>query len=321
MPEVFVRLKTSYYLCGKIQLMKDLICIGHITHDRIVTPQMQTEMAGGTAFYMAHAISHLPRKIDFGLLTKVGADAQDEVRRIREAGIDVRALASRQTVSFENRYGSNANNRSQRVSAEADPFTLADVEGLRARVFHLGALLPDDFHIDVVRSLKERGAVSIDAQGFLRRVCEGRVVESEWPQRDAMLSLCDFIKLNEHEMKTISGMTDSHHVARWLASYGIREVIITLGSEGSMVLRDGVYYDIPAYPPRQLVDATGCGDTYSAGYLYFRALGATPLEAGKMAAAMCTKKLEGSGPFVSTIEEVRSIAAASNASRELSVGP
>ena len=52
------------------------------------------------------------------------------------------------------------------------------------------------------------------------------------------------------------------------------------------------------------MDATGCGDTYVTGYLYQRAKGATIEDAGKFAAAMATIKIEGSGPFNGTKEDV-----------------
>ena len=67
------------------------------------------------------------------------------------------------------------------------------------------------------------------------------------------------------------------------------------------------FYNIPAYKPRQIVDVTGCGDTYSTGYLYMRAQGAGYEEAGKFAAAMCTLKLEHNGPFDGTINDVFNI--------------
>ena len=35
-----------------------------------------------------------------------------------------------------------------------------------------------------------------------------------------------------------------------------------------------------AYPPKDIVDATGCGDTYATGYLYMRNKGASYEEAG-----------------------------------------
>ena len=56
-----------------------------------------------------------------------------------------------------------------------------------------------------------------------------------------------------------------------------------------------------------MVDATGCGDTYSAGYLYCRALGAGYSEAGRFAAAMCTLKLEHNGPFDRTAAEAEAL--------------
>jgi sugar/nucleoside kinase (ribokinase family) len=52
------------------------------------------------------------------------------------------------------------------------------------------------------------------------------------------------------------------------------------------------------------VDATGCGDTYSAGYLYARARNMSYAESGRFAAAMCTLKLEHTGPFDHSIEDV-----------------
>lgn len=51
------------------------------------------------------------------------------------------------------------------------------------------------------------------------------------------------------------------------------------------------------------MDATGCGDTYVTGYLYMRNK-ASYEEAGCFAAAMSTLKLEASGPFNGTEEDV-----------------
>lgn len=85
---------------------------------------------------------------------------------------------------------------------------------------------------------------------------------------------------------------------------GSKEVLITLGSLGSVIFAEGRFYRIPAYPPKNIVDATGCGDTYVTGYLYMRNKGASYEEAGCFAAAMSTLKLEASGPFNGTEEDV-----------------
>jgi sugar/nucleoside kinase (ribokinase family) len=108
-------------------------------------------------------------------------------------------------------------------------------------------------------------------------------------------------------MEVLTGMKDLRAAAKVLADWGVKEVLLTLGSLGSVILAEGVYYDIPAYAPREVVDATGCGDTYMTGYLYRRALGDSYEQAGKFAAAMSTLKLEKTGPFSRTEKEVMDI--------------
>ena len=119
----------------------------------------------------------------------------------------------------------------------------------------------------------------------------------DWKDKREILSCTDFLKLNEHEMAVIANSKNPRTVALQLAELGVKEVIITLGSYGSLIYADNRFYEIPAYKPREVVDATGCGDTYSAGYLYMRSLGADFEESGKFAAAMCTSKLEHNGPY------------------------
>lgn len=287
--------------------MHDICCIGHLTKDTIITPKSTVDMAGGTSFYMAYGISQLPGKVSFQLVTKVGEESMDEVQKMREAGIDVLCFPSRHTVYFENKYGMNQNNRQQRVLAKADPFTPEEMSHLEARVFHLGSLLNDDFSPEVVHHLSTKGLISIDVQGYLREVKGTNVQATDWKEKEEILRCTDILKLNEHEMEVITNSRNPRSVALTLAEYGVKEVIITLGSYGSLIYADSHFYEIPAYEPREMVDATGCGDTYSAGYLYQRALGAGYEEAGKFAAAMCTLKLEHSGPFDRSIKDIRKI--------------
>lgn len=284
--------------------MKDICCIGHITKDKIVTPNRTVYMAGGTSFYFSYAINQLPKDVTFSLVTAMDPTEKEPVEKMLKAGIDVSMNASRNTVFFENIYGANQNERKQRVLAKADPFTIQQLEHVYAKVFHLGSLLADDFPTEVVEYLSSKGRVSIDVQGYLREVRDEKVYPIDWKEKLKVLKHTYYLKVNETEMETITGLKDAHEAAKLIHAWGVTEVIITLGSEGSLVYVDDKFYEIPAYPPHEVVDATGCGDTYSAGYLYKRLQGATPTEAGKFAAAMCTIKLEHNGPFNRSIEDV-----------------
>lgn len=288
-------------------IMKDICCIGHITKDKIVTPHRVVYMAGGTSFYFAYAINQLPNDVSFSLVTSMDPTETESAEKMRQAGIDVTLNASRNTVFFENIYGENQNERKQRVLAKADPFTIEQLEHVDAKVYHLGSLLSDDFSNEVVEYLAKKGKVSIDVQGYLREVRDEKVYPIDWKDKLKVLKNTYYLKVNEIEMETITGLKDAHEAAKLLHSWGVTEVIITLGSEGSLIYVDDTFYEIPAYAPHEVVDATGCGDTYSAGYLYQRTLGATPTEAGKFAAAMCTIKLEHNGPFNRSIDDIHEI--------------
>ncbi len=264
-------------------------------------------MAGGTSFYMAHGMHHLSQDFPFQLVTKIGQESQEEVDHLRQMNIDVLSYSSPHSVFFENHYGLNSNQRTQRVLAKAAPFTIEEMEPLAAEVFHLGSLLADDFSPEIVKFLAQKGCISIDVQGYLREVRGEKVYAVDWKDMDAVLPYVDIVKLNEHEMYAIMHTNDPKIVAEKLASYGVREVIITLGSYGSLIYADKTCYEIPAYTPRKIVDATGCGDTYSTGYLYMRSQGATFQEAGRFASAMCTLKLEHNGPFEGSLKDIKTL--------------
>ena len=297
------------YLCTRFKgiMMKDICCIGHITKDKIVTPTRIVYMAGGTSFYFAYAINQLPKDVTFSLVTAMDPTEKEPVEKMLQAGIDVVLYPSRNTVFFENIYGDNMNDRKQRVLAKADPFTVEQLKNVEAKVFHLGSLLSDDFSPEVVAYLSTKGRVSIDVQGYLREVRDEKVYPIDWKDKLNVLKYTYYLKVNEIEMETITGLKDPVEAAKLIHAWGVKEVIITLGSEGSLIYVDDVFYQIPAYAPHEVVDATGCGDTYSAGYLYKRLQGATPTEAGKFAAAMCTITLEHNGPFNRTLKDVERI--------------
>lgn len=289
----------------------DICCIGHITHDKIITPRHTVHMPGGTSFYFAHAMNRL-QEPSFLLVTAVGESDMKPVDELRAAGVDVRVLPSAKSVYFENRYGENHNERVQRVLAKADPFTIDGLRDVDAKYYHLGSLLADDFSLDVVKHLSEKGIVSVDAQGYQREVVGEEVRAVDWTDKMEALKYISILKVNENEAQVLTGISDPHASARMLANWGVKEVILTLGDLGSVIFTDGNEYIIPAYPPKEAVDATGCGDTYMAGYLFKRNQGCCPDESGRFAAAMCTIKLEASGPFDATKADVEKIIHHSN---------
>jgi sugar/nucleoside kinase (ribokinase family) len=288
--------------------MFDICCVGHITSDKVVTTKAVVHMAGGTSIYFSNAIRNMDLR--YILVTALGEKEMGIVYALRSKGIEVKVLPSAHTVWFENIYTEDQDHRTQRVIQKADPFTVEQLLYINARIYHLGPLLADDMPVELISSLAARGMVSLDVQGYLRKVQNKNVCAIDWLAKKEALRHITFLKASWSEMQVLTGEKDTRRGAGILAGWGVKEVIITLGSMGSVICSDNTFYDIPAYKPSgSVVDATGCGDTYMAGYLYQRLKGTGVQDAGEFAAAMATLKIGSSGPFTGTEEDVLSLLA------------
>jgi len=275
--------------------MYDICTIGHITLDKVVTSKSVKFMPGGTSFYFSKALQHFDLK--YTLVTALGSEEMYIVDGLRKSQIEVHSLLSDFTVHFENIYSHNQDHREQNVLSTAASFDVPQMPDVDAKVYHLGPLLSDDISVSLIKYLASKGEVSLDIQGFLRYVENKKVYYTDWADKKEALPYITYLKANEFEMHAVTGLTDVHAGAKMLAEMGVKEVIITLGSKGSIIYRDGIFHEIPAYMPAAVVDATGCGDTYMAGYLLQKVRGASIQEAGEFGAAMATLKIESSGPF------------------------
>jgi ribokinase len=87
------------------------------------------------------------------------------------------------------------------------------------------------------------------------------------PLTDEMLSLVDILTPNETELELLSGLPTStldevEKAGQLLIQKGVSELIVTLGSQGSMHVRAGFSKTYPAYKVKA-VDTTAAGDSYN----------------------------------------------------------
>jgi sugar/nucleoside kinase (ribokinase family) len=282
----------------------DICCVGHITQDKVINPDSTVYMPGGTAWYFSQAMQHLP--VNYSLVTSVAPTEMVYVEQLQNLGINVNTLPGNSTVYFENSYAEDANHRTQRVLQKADAFDIEQLNGINAKIFHLGPLLADDFAPGLIEKLFAKGLIALDAQGLLRKVENEQVIAIDWAEKRELLPYVHTLKVNEHELAVLTGQDDIRLGAILLADMGVKEVVVTLGSEGSIIYADKQFYTIPVFRPGVFRDATGCGYTYMAVYLYKRIKGVPVQGAGTFASAMAGLKAGISGPFVGTEDEVNS---------------
>jgi sugar/nucleoside kinase (ribokinase family) len=99
------------------------------------------------------------------------------------------------------------------------------------------------------------------------------------------LSQAHFFFPNESQLAEMTGTDDpAEGVARLRDQVGVETVIGTLGGEGSLILGPAGESRVPAFDI-DLVDTTGCGDAYAAGFIVATANGWDAEAAGYLGAA------------------------------------
>jgi sugar/nucleoside kinase (ribokinase family) len=277
----------------------DVCVIGHVTRDIFPPGCTREEGPGGTAYYSSLALKRMG--LNVAVVTKTAVeDREDLIGELEREEVAVLCGQSRATSTFENLYGSEGpDRRVQHIRAVSDPFSFAELEEVVAAFYHLGPLTNEDVPVDLIQALSSRPAfISLDVQGMLRPARIGTVREMDWPEKHKALPHVHLLKADEKEAQILSGEKGARAAAAAIASLGPKEVLVTMGSRGSVVFAGNTLHRIPSFRPKRWGgDPTGCGDTYVAGYLCERMKGVSPEKAGRFAAVMATLKLEGGGPF------------------------
>ena len=107
----------------------------------------------------------------------------------------------------------------------------------------------------------------------------------------------DYLLPNDEQVLGFTGETDLVSGARALVAAGAGCVAVTQGAKGALVVTADDVVEVPAYPiaADHLVDTTGCGDAFSAGFLRGVAHGLAPAEAARWGCATASQVARGLG--------------------------
>jgi sugar/nucleoside kinase (ribokinase family) len=149
-------------------------------------------------------------------------------------------------------------------------------------------LARSDFPAATLAALARGRRVSFDGQGLVRPDRTGPL-ELDAAYDPEILRHVSVLKLAEEAARVLVGEPDGEA----LRSLGVPEVVVTLGSQGSLVLAEGRLERVAARPVDGEVDPTGAGDAFAAAYLVSRASGHAPAAAARRATAVVAGLLDG----------------------------
>jgi len=250
-------------------MIRAILVVGSATIDTNVLPSGTIRKIGGVVTYAGLALRQFG--IDAHVVTNAARVDDGVLDPLRGEGITVFRGDSPSTTRFTNHI--DGDERWQEMPSAAEPIGAGQFTSLPARYdhIHLGPLHPGDISVEALHAMGHCGpSVSVDIQGFVRRVVDGRVCPGvSMVVRDA-LHVSDIVKADPDELSALLAVLGMD-AAELMREFALRELVVTQGRRGGYVLdRTGAPYPYAAVEVDRIDDPTGAGDVFMADYLAAR---------------------------------------------------
>jgi sugar/nucleoside kinase (ribokinase family) len=104
----------------------------------------------------------------------------------------------------------------------------------------------------VAFTLSESFMIDLYGDDFRQLIADGRI---------------DILFANHHELASLTGESDFEAGIATIAPQ-VKVLVVTRSADGAVALAGGERAEVPAEPIEQVVDTTGAGDLFAAGFLY-----------------------------------------------------
>ncbi len=288
-----------------------ITAIGNPVYDYIKTQRVETEgrVLSGCSTNAVLALSKLGE--DVRLVGAVGEDKHNRfVADLDRYRVNYEVTPSKETGGFSLVYYDNFGNRTLDLLGRADAIGDLPPQWYNdSKAVLIGPILRE-VSFDNIRDIRKEfdGLFFCDPQGLLRGAHDdGRIYHEKPDGIEEILGQFDIVKPNELEGEVLTGIDcrkDPYEAARIIKSWGPKLVIVTLAELGSVIYDGNEFIDIPPHPVK-LLDSTGAGDTYMAGFTFeYLKTGGDLRKSGCFASCVSSVMIEQVGPEFEMTEQV-----------------
>ena len=255
---------------------------------------------GGDALNEAVALSRLGKRVQW--LSKVGDD--DAGKKILQYAADNGLDVEHMTIDREFETGVTVvliDKRGERGFLTNTNSTLRNLEE--------SDILP---HVDTMAQIVSFASMFISyrldvpamTRIFKRIKASGRTlaVDMKLPKNgetlddlSELLPYVDYFMPNEDELATLTGSSDLDKNIAALLERGLGCAVVKVGGKGCIIARRDERLEIPAYRVAKVIDTTGAGDCFAAGFLCALSEGKSLAECGRFACAVASCSVEHVG--------------------------
>ena len=280
-----------------------ITAIGNPVYDYIKTHKVNPDgrVLSGCSTNAVLALSKMGE--DVRLVGSVGDDYKKQfIADLARHGIEHVITPSKETGGFSLIYYDDFGNRTLDLLGRANDIGEINPDWYKdAKAVLIGPILGEvSFeNIKKIRSTFD-GLFFCDPQGLIRGADEnGRIYHKKVDGIEDTLGVFDVVKPNELEGKILTGIDcreNPYEAAKMIHSWGPKIVIVTLAELGSVIYDGKMMIDIPPYSI-DLLDSTGAGDTYMAGFTFeYLKTGGDLRKAGCYASCTSSVMIENTGP-------------------------
>jgi sugar/nucleoside kinase (ribokinase family) len=247
--------------------MAELLVVGSVALDTVQTPFGEArEVLGGSATFFSFSASFFT---PVRLVATVGEDfPEPHIKLLRERGVDLHGLrvVAGRTFRWTGEYGYDLN-EARTLDTQLNVFAdcRPELDDTQARTPYLFlANIDPELQLEVLGQMRTRPRlVALDTMNF-------------WitGKRESLLRVLrevDIVTINDGEARQLAEEPNLVKAARKIAALGPRTVVVKRGEYGALLLDDGAFFVVPAYPLESVFDPTGAGDTFAGGFMGYLA--------------------------------------------------
>ncbi len=280
-----------------------IAAIGNPVYDFIKTPKCEPNgrVLSGCSTNAALALARIGEQVR--LIGAVGDDYKEHFKAsLKKLGIEHEIVPSGESGGFSLIYYDDFGNRTLSLIGRADNIGRIDPARYADCAAILVAPILGEISFEEIVNIRKNfsGLFFCDPQGLLRGAHDnGDIFHEKTDGIEDVLGHFDIVKPNELEGKILTGIDcrdDPYEAARIIKSWGPKVVIVTLAELGSVIYDGTEFIDIPPFGI-DLVDSTGAGDTYMAGFTFeYLKTGGDLRRAGCYASCTSSVMIENTGP-------------------------
>jgi len=274
----------------------DVLIVGSVAYDSVASPLGHVKDAlGGSATYAGLACSFHSKRLSLekvGLVGVVGQDFSEKDRLLlSNSGLDLQGIETAEGDTFRwsgSYHGTMAEAQTHETHLNVfEHFEPKVPETHRSPQITFCANLHPALQASVLQQASPRRLSMLDSMNLWIDIAKDSLI-------DVMRSV-DLVIINDGEVRMLADDENLVRAARKvLEMIGVKTLVVKRGEHGVIAFHGEDIISLPAFPTEQVVDPTGCGDTFAGSIAAHLATGEGELSRDELRQALLSATVSAS---------------------------